>query len=183
MARRIFEVLGAPRLFFGVTGGNMDSMVNRYTSDRGAQRHAYTPGGQGGKRPDRCVIVLLEQRIREAFKSTPIVIAASRPVCVASRTSIIGRECAPFVLADSKRDLLVFGNAETPNRAICQRLHAGDPLARSRMCAARRICGAACRRDGWKSIQVNGHSRPLESAADPYASEEQRLAANSTAPL
>jgi len=55
---RDFEALGKPRLFFGVTGGNMDSMVNRYTSERRVRSDdAYTPGGQGGKRPDRCVIV------------------------------------------------------------------------------------------------------------------------------
>src|ERR1700688_2497592 len=62
---RDFEALGPPRLFFGVTGGNMDSMVNRYPSDRRARsEHAYTPGGLGGKRPDRCVIVY-SQRLRD----------------------------------------------------------------------------------------------------------------------
>ena len=66
--------LGAPRLFFGVTGGNMDSMVNRYTADRRVRSDdAYTPGGEGGKRPDRCVIVY-SQRMREAYKGVPIVI-------------------------------------------------------------------------------------------------------------
>src|ERR1700744_5583210 len=69
-----FKALGAPKLYFGVTGGNMDSMVNRYTSDRRVRSDdAYTPGGGGGKRPDRCVIVY-SQRLREVFKATPIVI-------------------------------------------------------------------------------------------------------------
>src|SRR5687768_17936181 len=69
-----FKALGKPRLFFGVTGGNMDSMVNRYTADR-RLRHddAYTPDGAGGRRPDRCTIVYA-QRCREAFKDVPIVI-------------------------------------------------------------------------------------------------------------
>ena len=50
-----FKALGQPKLFFGVTGGNMDSMVNRYTSDRRLRHNdSYTPGGEGGKRPDRC---------------------------------------------------------------------------------------------------------------------------------
>jgi uncharacterized radical SAM protein YgiQ len=71
---RDFMALGAPRLFFGVSAGNMDSMVNRYTSDRRVRSDdAYTPGGAGGKRPDRCVIVY-SQRLREAYKSVPIVI-------------------------------------------------------------------------------------------------------------
>jgi uncharacterized radical SAM protein YgiQ len=63
-----FAALGRPTLFFGVTSGNMDSMVNRYTADRRIRSDdAYTPGGEGGKRPDRAVIVYA-QRLREAFK-------------------------------------------------------------------------------------------------------------------
>src|SRR5918993_5292821 len=69
-----FERLGAPALFFGITAGNMDSMVNRYTADKRVRSDdAYTPGGLGGARPDRSVIVYA-QRVREAFADTPIVI-------------------------------------------------------------------------------------------------------------
>ena len=69
-----FKALGEPTLFFGVTGGNMDSMVNRYTSDRRIRHNdAYTPGGDGGKRPDRSVIVYA-QRCREAFNDATIVL-------------------------------------------------------------------------------------------------------------
>ena len=69
-----FREFGEPVLFFGITGGNMDSMVNRYTSDRKIRRDdAYTPGGEGGKRPDRCVIVYA-QRCREAYPAAPIVV-------------------------------------------------------------------------------------------------------------
>ncbi len=68
---RDFMKLGKPNLFFGVTGGNMDSMVNRYTSDRRIRSDdAYTPHGVGGARPDRCVIVY-SQRVREAYKDAP----------------------------------------------------------------------------------------------------------------
>jgi Radical SAM N-terminal len=53
-----FKALGAPNLFFGVTGGNMDSMVNRYTADKRLRHNdSYTAGGEGGKRPDRSVTV------------------------------------------------------------------------------------------------------------------------------
>jgi uncharacterized radical SAM protein YgiQ len=63
-----FKALGRPRLFFGITGGNMDSMVNRYTSDRRLRHNDnYSPGGEGGKRPDRCSIVYA-QRCREAYR-------------------------------------------------------------------------------------------------------------------
>src|ERR1700720_5003868 len=68
---RDFEALGAPRLFFGVTGGNMDSMVNRYTSDRrGRSDDAYTPRGQGGKRPGRRGL-LFSQPLPETYKNNP----------------------------------------------------------------------------------------------------------------
>jgi hypothetical protein len=69
-----FRQLGKPNLFFGITAGNMDSMVNRYTSDKRIRSDdAYTPGGAGGKRPDRSVVVYA-QRAREAYKDVPIVI-------------------------------------------------------------------------------------------------------------
>src|SRR5690349_13422219 len=67
-----FASLGAPNLFFGVTGGNMDSMVNRYTSDRKIRSDdAYSPHGEAGHRPDRAVIVYA-QRCRQAFPEVPI---------------------------------------------------------------------------------------------------------------
>ena len=69
-----FKELGQPNLFWGVTAGNMDSMINRYTADRKIRSDdAYTPGDVGGKRPDRAAIVY-SQRCREAFPETPIVL-------------------------------------------------------------------------------------------------------------
>ena len=69
-----FAALGEPELFFGVTGGNMDSMVNRYTADKRLRHNdSYTPHGEGGKRPDRAVVVYA-QRCREAFRDVPIVL-------------------------------------------------------------------------------------------------------------
>jgi uncharacterized radical SAM protein YgiQ len=69
-----FKALGKPNLFFGVSAGNMDSMINRYTADlRMRSDDAYTPGGMGGKRPDRCVTVY-SQRCKEAYKDVPIVL-------------------------------------------------------------------------------------------------------------
>ena len=69
-----FKSLGKPNLFFGVTGGNMDSLINRYTADlRLRSEDAYTPHAKPGARPDRSVIVY-SQRCREAYYETPIVI-------------------------------------------------------------------------------------------------------------
>jgi uncharacterized radical SAM protein YgiQ len=122
-----FRALGKPRLFFGVTGGNMDSMVNRYTADR-RLRHddAYTPGGEGGRRPDRCTIVYA-QRCREAFRDVPIVIggieASLRRIAHYDYWSDKVRRS---ILADAKADLLVYGNAERAVIEVAQRLAAGE---------------------------------------------------------
>ena len=71
---KAFEALGKPNLFFGVTAGNMDSMINHYTADKKRRNDdAYTPGNVPGKRPDRAVTVY-SQRLREAYKGVPIVI-------------------------------------------------------------------------------------------------------------
>src|SRR5438477_1191043 len=69
-----FRALGRPTVMWGVTAGNMDSMVNRYTSDR-RLRHddAYSPGGAGGRRPDRALTVYA-QRCREAYADVPVVV-------------------------------------------------------------------------------------------------------------
>src|SRR5271165_3747677 len=121
-----FKALGKPTLFFGVTGGNMDSMVNRYTADR-RLRHddAYTPGGEGGRRPDRCTIVYA-QRCREAFKDVPIVLggieASLRRIAHYDYWSDKVRRS---VLADAKADLLLYGNAERAVVEVAHRLAEG----------------------------------------------------------
>ncbi|HWE72723.1 MAG TPA: YgiQ family radical SAM protein [Stellaceae bacterium] len=121
-----FKALGKPRLFFGVTGGNMDSMVNRYTADR-RLRHddAYTAGGEGGKRPDRCTLVYA-QRCREAFKDVPIVLggieASLRRI---AHFDYWSEKVRRSVLADAKADLLLYGNAERAVVEVANRLAAG----------------------------------------------------------
>ncbi|MDX2156734.1 MAG: YgiQ family radical SAM protein [Hyphomicrobiaceae bacterium] len=116
-----FKALGKPALFFGVTGGNMDSMVNRYTADRRLRHNdAYTPGGEGGKRPDRSVIVYA-QRCREAYKDASIVVggieASLRRIAHYDYWSDKVRRS---ILVDSKADLLIYGNAE---RAVVEVAH------------------------------------------------------------
>jgi len=171
-----FQKLGAPRLFFGVTGGNMDSMVNRYTSDRRVRSDdAYTPGGSGGKRPDRSVIVY-SQRIREAYKHTPIIIggieASLRRI---AHFDYWSENVRRSVLVDAKADLLVYGNAERQIGEIARRLDAGEPLA-----AIDDLRGTAYLRRGmpaeWTEIDSSGLDSPgpLNPPVDPYASEETR---------
>jgi uncharacterized radical SAM protein YgiQ len=108
-----FRALGRPNLFFGVTSGNMDSMVNRYTSDRRLRHNdSYTPGGEGGKRPDRAVIVYA-QRAREAYPDAPILLggieASLRRIAHYDYWSDKVRRS---ILLDAKADLLLYGNAE-----------------------------------------------------------------------
>jgi uncharacterized radical SAM protein YgiQ len=124
-----FRVLGKPNLFFGITAGNMDSMVNRYTSDRRIRSDdAYTPGGEGGKRPDRSVIVYA-QRVREAYADVPIVIggieASLRRI---AHFDYWSEKVRRSVLLDAKADLLVYGNAERQIVDIARRLAAGEAI-------------------------------------------------------
>lgn len=116
-----FTALGKPNLFFGVTAGNMDSMVNHYTSDRKIRSDdAYTPHGEAGKRPDRAVLVYC-QKIREAFDHATIVIggieASLRRIAHYDYWSDKVRRS---ILPDSQADMLLFGNAE---RAIVELAH------------------------------------------------------------
>jgi uncharacterized radical SAM protein YgiQ len=175
-SRNDFESLGEPRLFFGVTGGNMDSMVNRYTSDRRVRSDdAYTPGGQGGRRPDRCVIVY-SQRVREAYRHVPIVIggieASLRRI---AHFDYWSEQVRRSVLVDAKADLLVFGNAERQILDIARRLDGGAPIA-----AITDLRGTAfVRREvpaGWIEIDSTelDSPGPLNPPVDPYASEEER---------
>ncbi|MGY6277722.1 YgiQ family radical SAM protein [Methylomonas sp. MgM2] len=124
-----FRKLGKPNLFFGVTGGNMDSMVNRYTSDKKIRSNdAYTPDGAAGKRPDRAVNVY-SHRCREAFKNVPIIIggieASLRRIAHYDYWSDKVRKS---ILLDSKADLLVYGNAERQVVEIAHRLARGENI-------------------------------------------------------
>ena len=124
-----FRALGRPNLFFGVTAGNMDSMINHYTADRKKRNDdAYTPGNVAGQRPDRAVTVY-SQRLREAYKSVPIIIggieASLRRIAHYDYWSDRVRRS---VLLDSRADLLLFGNAERAIVEVAHRLAAGEPV-------------------------------------------------------
>jgi uncharacterized radical SAM protein YgiQ len=128
-----FRALGRPRLYFGVTAGNMDSMVNRYTSERKIRSDdAYTPDGVAGKRPDRAVTVYA-QRAREAFPGATVMIgsieASLRRIAHYDYWSDTVRRS---VLADSKADILLYGNAERALIDFTRRLDAGEQAAEIR---------------------------------------------------
>ena len=128
-----FRALGKPNLYFGVTAGNMDSMINRYTADKKIRSDdAYTAGGEANKRPDRAVTVYA-QRAREAYPGTPIIIgsieASLRRIAHYDYWSDTVRRS---VLTDSKADILLFGNAERALLALSHRLAAGENIKQIR---------------------------------------------------
>jgi uncharacterized radical SAM protein YgiQ len=167
-----FTRLGRPRLFFGITAGNMDSMVNRYTADRRRRSDdAYTPDGAPGRRPDRSVTVYA-QRAREAFKDVPIVIggieASLRRIAHYDHWS---EQVRRSVLADAKADLLIYGNAERAVVALAHRLARGESIA-----AIRDLRGTGHMVSmvpvGWAEIDASRLEGPVPVTphADPYAS-------------
>ncbi|WP_038246510.1 YgiQ family radical SAM protein [Ghiorsea bivora] len=166
-----FRALGKPNLFWGVTAGNMDSMVNRYTSERKIRSDdAYTVGDVGGKRPDRAVTVYA-QRVREAFKGVPVVIggieASLRRIAHYDYWSDKVRRS---VLMDSKADILVYGNGERQIIEIAHALGAGKNIK-----DLKHIRGTAVMMnqvpDGWieiPSTDVDEVGQPFQHP-NPYA--------------
>lgn len=124
-----FKKLGKPNLFYGVTAGNMDSMINRYTADLKVRNDdAYTPNAEAGKRPDRAAIVY-SQRCKEAFSDVPVVLggieASLRRV---AQYDYWSNEVRRSVLVDATADILLYGNAERAMAEIADKLAAGVPV-------------------------------------------------------
>ncbi|OHC63892.1 MAG: YgiQ family radical SAM protein [Rhodocyclales bacterium RIFCSPLOWO2_02_FULL_63_24] len=171
-----FKRLGKPKLFFGITAGNMDSMVNRYTADRKIRSDdAYTPDGEPNRRPDRAVVVYA-QRAREAFPDANIVIgsieASLRRIAHYDYWSDKVRHS---VLPDSKADLLLFGNAERALVELSHRLAKGDAIE-----TIRELRGTAFMAPrGWKPaaewVEIDSTVLDTPGAVhahpDPYAIE------------
>lgn len=166
-----FAALGRPNLFFGVTAGNMDSMVNRYTADRKIRSDdAYSPHGEAGKRPDRSVVVYA-QRCREVFKDVPIIIggieASLRRI---AHYDYWADKVRHSILPDAKADLLVFGNGERQVVEIAHRLAVGEQIR-----DITDIRGTAFMRSavpaGWLEIDSTSVDEPgrLVEHPDPYA--------------
>jgi uncharacterized radical SAM protein YgiQ len=173
-----FSKLGAPNLFFGITAGNMDSMVNRYTADRRIRSDdAYTPGGEGGRRPDRSVIVYA-QRAREAFPGATVVVggieASLRRI---AHFDYWSEKVRRSVLLDARADLLVYGNAERAIVEIAHRIAKREPVS-----GITGVRGTAFVRrappEGWIEIDSTTIDAPgpLAPPADPYAMEPARTA-------
>jgi uncharacterized radical SAM protein YgiQ len=183
-----FEALGAPALFFGVTAGNMDSLVNHYTSDKKPRSDdAYTPGGLSGARPDRATIVYT-QRLKEAFPGVPIVIGGiEASLRRLAHYDYWSGQVRRSLLVDSGADLLVYGNAE---RAIVEIAHAvargthPRDLLDIRGTVVRRRVGSEGPVDAAPGTFVVERSDSIDQVGavdplpDPYATEEEMRAAS-----
>ena len=125
-----FKVLGKPNLFFGVTSGNMDSMVNKYTADRKVRSDdAYTPNAEPNRRPDRAVLVYA-QRCREVFPKVPIIIGGiESSLRRIAHYDYWSDKIRRSILIDSKADILVYGNAERAIVDIAHRLAKGKEIS------------------------------------------------------
>ncbi len=124
-----FKVLGKPKLGFLVNSGNIDSMVNHYTTFK-KKRHtdAYSPGGKGNLRPDRAVTVY-SNRIREAYKDAPIIIGGiEASLRRLSHYDYWSDSVKRSVLLDSGADLLVYGMGEKALIEIAEALESGIPV-------------------------------------------------------
>lgn len=165
-----FKVLGKPNLFFGVTAGNMDSMINRYTADRKMRSDdAYTPGDVGGKRPDRAAIVYT-QRCKEAYKDVPIILGGIEgSLRRIAHYDYWSDKVRRSIVVDSKCDLLLYGNAERAVVEIAHRLAAKEPVSQ-----ITDVRGTAFVRrespEGWFEIDSTSVDTPgrVEAHVNPY---------------
>ena len=167
---KAFKALGKPNLYFGITAGNMDSMVNRYTADKKIRSDdAYTPDAAPNKRPDRAVLVY-SQRCREAYSQVPLVIgsieASLRRIAHYDYWSDKVRRS---ILVDSKADILLYGNAERALVELSHRIAKGEKVS-----DIQDIRGTAFLRkaipEGWDEIESTKLDRPgtVDKAIDPY---------------
>ncbi|WP_219209543.1 YgiQ family radical SAM protein [Variovorax boronicumulans] len=175
-----FKVLGKPNLFFGVTAGNMDSMINRYTADRKIRSDdAYTPGDVGGSRPDRAAIVY-SQRCKEAWSDVPIILGGIEgSLRRIAHYDYWSDKVRRSVVVDSKCDLLLYGNAERAIVEIAHRLAAKEPVQQ-----ITDVRGTAFVRretpEAWFEINSTSVDEPgrVEAHVNPYLMVSDQAKAN-----
>jgi uncharacterized radical SAM protein YgiQ len=168
-----FKALGKPNLFFGVTAGNMDSMINRYTAERKIRSDdAYTAGNVGGLRPDRASLVYTN-RCKEAYPDVPIILggieASLRRI---AHYDYWQDKVRRSIIVDAKADLLLYGNAERAVIEIAHRLAAKESVETMtdvRGTAFMRRTGDPSA-EGWMEIDSTDVDRPgrIDDHINPY---------------
>ncbi|WP_448564678.1 YgiQ family radical SAM protein [Thalassotalea ganghwensis] len=177
-----FMSLGKPNLYYGVTAGNMDSMINRYTAEKRIRHDdAYTPNNEGGKRPDRAVLVY-SQRCKEAYNDVPVIIggieASLRRI---AHYDYWSEKVRRSVLFDAKADLLIYGNAERPLVEISHRLAKGEAIDQ-----ITDIRGSAFISKqplpGWQGIDSRNIDKPgkIDPIPSPYQEIDQSCQSNAS---
>jgi uncharacterized radical SAM protein YgiQ len=173
---RDFKKFGQPRLFFGVTAGCMDSMVNHYTAAKRLRSDdAYTPNNQAGFRPDYPTIVYTKI-IKQLYPDTPVVLGGiEASLRRLAHYDYWQDKYMPSILMQSGADLLVYGMGEKPIMEIAQQLNAGKPIVEIRnVLQTGFVCNAEPDRDevGERhaaSIQLHSYENCL---SDPKKSAE-----------
>ena len=171
-----FKALGRPNLFWGVTAGNMDSMINRYTADRKIRSDdAYTPGGMAGSRPDRAAVVY-SQRCREAYKDVPVILGGIEgSLRRIAHYDYWSDKVRRSIVVDAKCDLLLYGNAERALVEIAHRLARREPVEN-----ITDVRGTAFVRrhsvEGWFEIDSTEVDRPgrVDDYTSPYQTTAER---------
>ncbi|MBP7567174.1 MAG: YgiQ family radical SAM protein, partial [Burkholderiaceae bacterium] len=166
-----FRALGRPNLFWGVTAGNMDSMINRYTADRKIRSDdAYTPGDKAGARPDRAAIVY-SQRCREAYNDVPIVLGGIEgSLRRIAHYDYWSDKVRRSVVVDAKCDLLLYGNAERAIVEIAHRLAAKEPVQQITDVRGTAFVRRAMPQDEWFEIDSTEVDTPgrVDAHLNPY---------------
>ncbi len=124
---------GRPRLFFAISAGNMDSMINHYTANRKVRNDdAYSPGGRIGMRPDRATLAYC-QRAREAYKGVPVIAGGvEASLRRLAHYDYWSDKVRRSILLDAKADLVVFGMGEDSIVQLARRLEAGETVKQLR---------------------------------------------------
>jgi uncharacterized radical SAM protein YgiQ len=158
---------GRPRLFFAVSAGNMDSLINHYTANKKVRNDdAYSPGGRIGLRPDRATLAYCH-RAREAFPGVPVIAggveASLRRLAHYDYWSDTVRRS---ILLDAKADLVVYGMGEQPIVDIARRLAAGDTVRDLRDMRGVAYALGAMESDGLRFALAESGASPIRKPDD-----------------
>ncbi|MFA5160440.1 MAG: YgiQ family radical SAM protein, partial [Candidatus Omnitrophota bacterium] len=124
-----FLALGCPRLFFGISAGNLDSMVSNYTASKKPRRtDDYSPGGRSGLRPNRATIVYTN-KVKELFPGVPVVLGGvEASLRRLAHFDYWAEDVRRSILVDAKADILIYGMGESQVREIARRLNDGEDI-------------------------------------------------------
>jgi uncharacterized radical SAM protein YgiQ len=165
---RDFKKLGKPRLFFGVTAGNMDSMVNHYTAQKRLRSNdAYTPAGRAGARPDYAATVY-SKILKQLFPDVPVILGGiEASLRRLTHYDYWSDQLKPSILAESNADLLIYGMGEQVVKEILYKLSSGKPF--ESLYPIKQTAYITSEKPGFKeseAIVLNSHERCLKSKMD-----------------